>query len=65
MTMSKQIYILAHHAKYIPVENKSASHKQYLLGLLFPRNVKKTHNGPKCTTIFTISEKKGLKKLQK
>ena len=40
-------------------------YKQYLFGLLFSRNVKKTDIDRIMCNFFTLSEKKGLTNLQK
>ena len=44
-------------------KTKFSSHKQYLVGHLFPRNAKKSHTDQSILeTFFTLSEKKHLKK---
>ena len=40
---SKENYTLAHKTKYLHMEIKFSSYKQYLFDLLLPRNTKKTH----------------------
>ena len=49
---SKQIYNLAHQTKYKHVEQQFASCKEYLLALLFSRNVKKTHTDQRIVRFF-------------
>ena len=46
-------------------ETNFTFHKQYFVGLLFLRNAKETHTGQMFRNVFTLSEKFGLRNLQK
>ena len=58
-------YAFAYQTNYLNIENKCTSHKQYLFGLLFSGNPKKTHTDQSIVQVFLLFEKKRLTNLQK